>query len=193
MLSAVGRRVAEGAAGVWAAESAAVSGLRRAQRQSPSALVRAKSESQSGWEGLLNDLYRRGLRGRRLQLVIPDGCPGLAAAIPAVYPRARHQRCWVHKMRNLCEAVRRADHDAVKQEAQRIYQAPVPLAERSSDFGCVGGPSIPNWWSVWNGIYRHCWRFSSFHGTCGESCAPPMPSRDALSRCGGELGPWSCS
>src|SRR6266851_4627517 len=90
----------------------------------------AKSESQAGWEGLLNDLYRRGLRGQRLQLVITDGCPGLAAAIPAVYPRARHQRCWVHKMRNLCEAVRRADHDGVKQDAQRIYQAPSQGAAR---------------------------------------------------------------
>ncbi len=26
---------------------------------------------------------------------VTDGCPGLAAAIPTVYPRARHQRCWV--------------------------------------------------------------------------------------------------
>jgi putative transposase len=94
------------------------------------AFVRAKSESQAGWEGLLNDLYRRGLRGQRLQLVITDGCPGLAAAIPAVYPRARHQRCWVHKMRNLCEAVRRSDHDAVKQDAQRIYLAPNQSAAR---------------------------------------------------------------
>jgi putative transposase len=105
-------------------------GVRRDGRRQLLAFVRAKSESQAGWEGLLNDLYRRGLRGRRLQLVITDGCPGLAAAIPAVYPRARHQRCWVHKMRNLCEAVRRADHDAVKQDAQRIYRAPSPGAAR---------------------------------------------------------------
>jgi putative transposase len=99
-------------------------GVRSDGRRELLAFVRAKSESQAAWEGLLNDLYRRGLRGQRLQLVITDGCPGLAAAIPAVYPRARHQRCWVHKMRNLCEAVRRADHDAFKQDAQRIYQAP---------------------------------------------------------------------
>ncbi len=98
-------------------------GVRTDGRRELLAFVRAKSESQAAWEGLLNDLYRRGLRGQRLQLVITDGCAGLAAAIPAVYPRARHQRCWVHKMRNLCEAVRRADHDAVKQDAQRIYQA----------------------------------------------------------------------
>ena len=94
------------------------------------AFVRAKSESQAGWEGLLNDLYRRGLRGRRLQLVITDGCPGLAAAIPAVYPRARHQRCWVHKMRNLLEKVPRADHDAVKRDAQSIYLAENRAAAR---------------------------------------------------------------
>src|ERR1700676_1010882 len=105
-------------------------GVRTDGRRELLAFVRAKSESQAGWEGLLNDLYRRGLRGQRLQLVITDGCPGLAAAIPAVYPRARHQRCWVHKMRNLCEAVRRSDHDAVKQDAQRIYQAANVAAAR---------------------------------------------------------------
>src|SRR5260370_23248487 len=105
-------------------------GVRTDGRRQLLAFVRAKSESQAGWEGLLNDLYRRGLRGERLQLVITDGCPGLAAAIPAVYPRARHQRCWVHKMRNLCEAVRRVDHDAVKQDAQHIYQAANQAAAR---------------------------------------------------------------
>jgi putative transposase len=85
--------------------------------------VRAKGESQAAWEGFLQDLYRRGLLGRRLQLVITDGCAGLAAALQTVYPRALHQRCWVHKMRNLCEAVRRRDHDPVKRDAQKIYQA----------------------------------------------------------------------
>jgi len=32
-------------------------------------------------------LYRRGLIGKQLQLVITDGCPGLAAALQVVYPR----------------------------------------------------------------------------------------------------------
>jgi len=105
-------------------------GVRTDGRRELLAFVRAKSESQAAWEGLLNDLYRRGLRGQRLQLVITDGCAGLAAAIPAVYPRARHQRCWVHKMRNLCEAVRRKDHDAVKRDAQRLYQAVSRAAAR---------------------------------------------------------------
>jgi len=87
------------------------------------AFQRAKGESQAGWEGFLDNLLERGLRGQHLQLVITDGCAGLAAALQTVYPRARHQRCWVHKMRNICEAVRRRDHDRVKRDAQRIYQA----------------------------------------------------------------------
>lgn len=87
------------------------------------AFTRAKSESQAGWEGLLNDLFQRGLRGGNLQLVITDGCPGLARALETVYPRVRHQRCWVHKMRNILEKVKRRDEKQVKTEAQKIYLA----------------------------------------------------------------------
>ncbi len=85
--------------------------------------LRTKGEGQAHWEALLNDLYRRGLRGDKLLLVVTDGCPGLAAAIQTVYPRATHQRCWVHKMRNILEKVRKRDYDAVKVDAQAIYLA----------------------------------------------------------------------
>lgn len=71
----------------------------------------------------MHDLYRRGLEGRRLQLIVTDGCAGLAAALAMIYPRVAHQRCWVHKLRNLLGAVRRGDHAAVKADAQAIYQA----------------------------------------------------------------------
>ena len=89
----------------------------------PLAFLRSQGESQADWEGLLQDLYRRGLEGKHLALIITDGCAGLAAAIPTVYPRARHQRCWVHKMRNILEKVRKADYDEVKRDAQAIYLA----------------------------------------------------------------------
>ena len=51
------------------------------------------------------------------------GCPGLAAALQRVYPRVLHQRCWVHKMRNILEKVRKRDYENVKSEAQAIYHA----------------------------------------------------------------------
>jgi putative transposase len=85
--------------------------------------LRSQGESQSGWEGLLNDLQQRGLKGEQLALIVTDGCPGLAAAIETIYPRARHQRCWVHKMRNVLGAVRRRDQAEVKTAVQAIYQA----------------------------------------------------------------------
>jgi transposase-like protein len=80
---------------------------------------RSRGESQAAWEGLLNDLQRRGLRGEKLRLIITDGCAGLAAAIETVYPSAKHQR-----MRNILERVRKRDYAAVKGDAQAIYQAP---------------------------------------------------------------------
>jgi transposase-like protein len=107
-------------------------GIRRDGTRELLAFTRAKSESQAGWEGLLNDLFRRGLRGRNLQLVITDGCPGLARALETVYPRVRHQRCWVHKMRNVLEKVRRRDEKQVKAQAQKIYlSANVAAARRA--------------------------------------------------------------
>jgi putative transposase len=87
------------------------------------AFMRSQGESQAEWEGLLQDLYRRGLEGHNLLLIVTDGCPGLAAALRTVYPRVAHQRCWVHKMRNLLEHVRKRDYDEVKRGAQAIYLA----------------------------------------------------------------------
>jgi putative transposase len=85
--------------------------------------LRSQGESQAAWEGLLQDLFRRGLEGKNLKLIVTDGCEGLAAAIQTVYPHAQHQRCWVHKMRNILEKVRKRDYEVVKRQAQAIYRA----------------------------------------------------------------------
>jgi transposase-like protein len=99
-------------------------GVRRDGSRQLLAFQRSLGESQAAWEGLLQDLYRRGLEGKRLALIVTDGCAGLAAAIQVVYPRVLHQRCWVHKMRNILEKVRKRDYDLVKAEARAIYLAP---------------------------------------------------------------------
>ena len=98
-------------------------GVRRDGTRQLLAFLRTQGESQADWEALLQDLYRRGLQGKHLGLIVTDGCPGLAAAIQTVYPRARHQRCWVHKMRNILEKVRKSDYDESKRGAQAIYLA----------------------------------------------------------------------
>jgi putative transposase len=87
------------------------------------AFMRSQGESQAAWEGLLEDLYRRGLEGRRLELIVTDGGKGLLAALQTVYPRVPHQRCWVHKMRNIVQAARTRDLQAISTDARAIYQA----------------------------------------------------------------------
>jgi len=62
-------------------------GIRRDGSRHLLAFLRSQGEGQADWEGLLQDLYRRGLEGRSLGLILTDGCAGLAAAIRTVYPR----------------------------------------------------------------------------------------------------------
>ncbi len=83
----------------------------------------AKSESQAEWESFLEDLHRRGLDGTALRLIATDGGTGLGAAIGIVYPRVAHQRCWVHKLRNVASLLPRTIQAACLRGAKRIYQA----------------------------------------------------------------------
>jgi len=83
----------------------------------------AQSESEEEWEGLLNDLYRRGLEGSRLDLIITDGAPGLHAACEMVYPYTPRQRCWVHKLRNVAVKLNRKDQEECLRGAKQIYLA----------------------------------------------------------------------
>src|SRR3974377_1554443 len=98
-------------------------GVRQDDTRQLLSFMRRKGERQNAWEGLLQALYQRGLHGEKLLLIVTDGCPGLAAAIETVYPRALHQRCWVHKMRNILDKVRRRDYSQVKPDAQAISRA----------------------------------------------------------------------
>jgi transposase-like protein len=87
------------------------------------ACTRSQGERQGAWESLRQDLYRRGLQGDPLHLIVTEGWVGLASALQTVYPRVAHQRGWVHKLRNRLAPVRRRDHAAVKVALQAIYQA----------------------------------------------------------------------
>ena len=60
-----------------------------------------KSESEQEWLSFLNDLYRRGLEGKNLKLIISDNCPGLKASLNSVYPYTPLQLCVVRKLRNI--------------------------------------------------------------------------------------------
>jgi len=81
-----------------------------------------KEESEDTWHNLLSDLWRRGLKGKALKLVVTDGQPGLIRALARLWPRLPHQRCWAHKLRNL-ENKLKASQRTCLEEAKLIYQA----------------------------------------------------------------------
>ena len=83
----------------------------------------ARAESQPAWEAFLNDLFRRGLTGEGVALAVCDGGAGLLAVLPLVYPQARVQRCWAHKVRNVLDKVKLVDREAVKRGLNRISNA----------------------------------------------------------------------
>jgi len=92
----------------------------------------AFSESQAEWEGFLNDLYRRGLKGETLKLIVTDGGKGLKAALPLVFGQVPVELCWAHKTRNVLDKVRRVDQGAVKEDLHRISHAQNLCAAQSA-------------------------------------------------------------
>ena len=58
-------------------------------------------ESTESWASVLRDLKRRGMAAPIL--AVGDGNLGFWAALRDVYPEAREQRCWKHKMANVLD------------------------------------------------------------------------------------------
>jgi putative transposase len=79
------------------------------------------AESALGWEGVLGELWPRGLR--RVLLFITDGLPGLPEAIRRVYPQAEWQRCVVHGVRWSLGQVRARDRTLLAEDLRRVYGA----------------------------------------------------------------------
>jgi putative transposase len=57
------------------------------------------------------------------ELVVGDGATGLWRALAEVFPQARHQRCWVHKTRNVVNAPPKSAQPGAKKVLQEIYNA----------------------------------------------------------------------
>lgn len=92
----------------------------------------ATAESASQWEQLLTDLFRRGLEGKRLEMICADGGQGLLAALPMVWSGVPVQRCWAHKIRNVLGKVRKLDQPAVKAGLHAIMNADTRQKARSA-------------------------------------------------------------
>lgn len=98
-------------------------GVRKDGKRKLISFRQAQSESEGAWTSFLNDLYSRGLKGKSLNLIIVDGCPGLLKALDIIYPYIPRQRCWVHKLRNVANKLPKRKQEDILKGAKVIYQA----------------------------------------------------------------------
>jgi len=80
-------------------------------------------ESAQSWRELL--LRLRDENGLVLdpELATGDGALGFWRALHEVWPKARHQRCWVHKAANVLNALPESVQGKAKQDLRAIYEA----------------------------------------------------------------------
>jgi len=78
-------------------------------------------ESTESWKTLFADLQARGLEAPKL--VVADGAAGAWAAAGAVWPQAREQRCWNHKIINVLDQLPRKLRGTAREQLCRIPYA----------------------------------------------------------------------
>jgi putative transposase len=80
-------------------------------------------ESAQSWRELL--LRLRDGNGLRLdpELATGDGALGFWQALHEIWPRTRHQRCWVHKIANVLNKLPASLQGKAKQDLHAIYEA----------------------------------------------------------------------
>jgi putative transposase len=80
-------------------------------------------ESTQSWRELLVDLKARGLTIAP-QLAVGDGALGFWKALDEVFPGARHQRCWVHKVVNILNKMPKSVQANARKDLREIWMAP---------------------------------------------------------------------
>jgi transposase-like protein len=79
-------------------------------------------ESTESWACVMRDLKARGVNEPKL--VIGDGALGTWAALRDVFPHARRQACWVHKVANVLDCLPKRLQPRAKELLHEIMEAP---------------------------------------------------------------------
>ena len=79
-------------------------------------------ESEQSWKALLLDVQARGLVIEP-KLATGDGALGFWKALKKVWPKTRHQRCWVHKTANVLDKLPKRLQPEAKQKLHDIWMA----------------------------------------------------------------------
>uniref|UniRef100_UPI001BD9D0CE IS256 family transposase n=1 Tax=Acrocarpospora catenulata TaxID=2836182 RepID=UPI001BD9D0CE len=96
-------------------------GVRADGRKELIALTDGYRESTESWADLLRDCKRRGMNAP--VLAVGDGALGFWGALREVFPQAREQRCWFHKIANVLGALPKSAHPGAKKALAEIWNA----------------------------------------------------------------------
>lgn len=80
-----------------------------------------ESESSKFWLSVLNDIKNRGVKD--ILILSSDGLTGIQESIKVAYPKAEHQTCMVHFVRNTLKYVNYKDRGEFAQDLKAIYTA----------------------------------------------------------------------
>ena len=101
-------------------------------------------ESAQSWRELLVDLKARGLAAAP-EIAVGDGAMGFWKAIDEIFPGARHQRCWVHKIANVLNKVPNSVQPNMKADLREVRDAPDRVSAEAAItvFAEKYGPKYP--------------------------------------------------
>ena len=118
-------------------------GVRTDGRKELVALADGYRESAESWCDLLRDCARRGMRCP--VLAIGDGALGFWSAVREVFPQARTQRCWFHKIANVLGALPKSAHPGAKKALAEIWNAEDKDQARTAvkAFAAASGAKFP--------------------------------------------------
>jgi hypothetical protein len=122
------------------------------------ALAEGLREFTESWADLLCDCRRRGMRDP--ELVVGDGAMGMWKALTEVYPAARHQRCWVHKARNVTNCLPKSAQPGATKATHEIHNTEDRArAEKAIEaFARTSGVKFPKAIARSSTTPTNCWR-----------------------------------
>jgi transposase-like protein len=100
-------------------------------------------ESEQSWAEVLRDLKRRGMRAP--VLAVGDGALGFWGALREVFLDTREQRCWVHRIANVLDALPKSLQPKAKGAGSRsagLAMAYKLLEAAQARWRCVNAPHL---------------------------------------------------
>lgn len=98
-----------------------VVGVRLDGKKELVAIADGYRESTDSWAALLRDLRHRGMRAP--VVAVGDGALGFWAALRDVFPETKEQRCWVHKVANILDALPKSIQPLAKKMLTEVREA----------------------------------------------------------------------